>query len=75
MLKRVTSSSDTSTKIADDTRNFIRKKRVAAKPEPEKPEPNQNLNQNLNQKAVAVLMDMMKNLNQNLNNLKKILTL
>ncbi len=34
VLKRVKSGGDSSSKIADDTRNFIRKKRVAAKPEP-----------------------------------------
>ena len=40
VFKRAKSSASTSSKIADDTRNFIRKKRVAAKSESEpKPEP------------------------------------
>ena len=34
MFKRVISTKDTSPKIAADTRNFIRKKRTAPKPEP-----------------------------------------
>ena len=42
VFKRVKSSTTSSSKIADDTRNFIRKKRVTTKPEPEpqlEPEP------------------------------------
>jgi len=35
MFKRVISTKDPSTTIADDTRNFIRKRRIAPKPEPE----------------------------------------
>ena len=34
MFKRTTSEKDDSSKIADDTRNFIRKRRVAPEPEP-----------------------------------------
>ena len=34
MFKRTTSEKDDSSKIADDTRNFIRKRRVASEPEP-----------------------------------------